>query len=198
MERKYSIIITPPQEISEGIKKRARRVSKHINLVPHISLCTSISPIRNDFIERISDYLEKEEPFIFTLRKVGIYSHRLSETVYLTSYDKDEIKKLTDLYSGIKSSLRGAGKIGGGKSFYFPHLTLDYFPNFNKAEKAKYQYEGLFRNPIPLLIEEIEVSQKIENRRWETIEYLKIGKQREVSLLPTEIYSFGDNGRASI
>ena len=65
-------------------------------------------------------------------------------------------------------------------------------------KEAKSHYKKVFDNPIPLIIREVEVTQKMGDQQWKTITHLKIGNQAELSRLLMGIYRFGENNRASI
>mgnify|MGYP000964634363 CR=1 FL=1 len=196
MERSYSILVIPPDETSEYIKTRAHRVSHHAKLEPHISLCTSILSEGTDFIEKVGRRLEGIDPFVFTLERVNRFSSPFA--VYLTSSNQSEIERLKNLHSQIRLSIGSETKINGHGGAFLPHLTLDFFPTPKKAIKAKTRYKELFESPIPFLIGEVEVSQKIGDKRWKTIEHLRIGKAETALISLPAMYCFGNNSRASI
>ncbi|MDD4106901.1 MAG: 2'-5' RNA ligase family protein [Candidatus Shapirobacteria bacterium] len=196
MERSYSIIIKPPEEVSEDIRKKAYKVSNWTKLNPHITLLTTIMSENTDFVDRVADQLQTIPPFIFTLNRVS--SINPPRVVFLTSCDQVERKIFDDLYSDVKFSLGEGIRIAINKGPFMPHLTLGFFPTKPRMKEAKSHYNKVFDNPIPLLIKEVEVTQRVGDQRWRTIANLKIGNQEEPSILLTEIYRFGENNRASI
>ena len=196
MERSYSLIIKPPEEISENIRKKAYKVSDWTKLNPHISLCTSILSENTDFIDKVANQLETIPPFNFTLNRIS--SINPPRVVFLTSCDEVELKLFNNLYNEVRQSLETGTRIVYERKVYKPHLTLGFFPNKPKMKEAKSHYKKVFDKPIPLIIREVEVTQKMGDQQWKTITHLKIGNQAELSRLLMGIYRFGENNRASI
>lgn len=177
-------------------KKKAKGVSNVTDLVPHISLCTSFSSSRTDFIDRARDWLSEQNPFVFTLRKVDSFPK--SSTVFLTSDDGEEIAKISELSYGLESVLNSDIKINGHSNEFFPHLTLDSLGSPRRVKKAKSRFRSFFQEPILLPIVKVDVTEKIGGFRWETIETLLIGGGLVDNQITPDRYQFGSNGRASV
>ena len=109
MERSYSLIIKPPEEVSEDIQKKAYKVSDWTKLNPHISLCTSILSENTDFIDKVANQLETIPPFNFTLNRIS--SINPPRVVFLTSCDEVELKLFNNLYNEVRQSLETGTRI---------------------------------------------------------------------------------------
>lgn len=196
-EKVYSIIIRPPEDISNQIKNSARKVYNDLDIDPHISLGSSFFCTRFSFIDRVKDWLEDQEPFVFTLRKVENYPN--SKTVSLISDDRDEIEEIRDLYYGLNSLLENEIKRTRDRYKLNPHLTLNRLLPVKEAKSAKSNYRQFFENPIPIPITKIDFSEKNGNQGWETIDYFQIGSEKDArQLVIASEYRFGRNKRASV
>ena len=203
MEKKYSLIITPPEEISRQIKIEAEKICNNSNFTPYITLHSSFSSNRTDFIEKTRNWLEDQNPFVFTLRKIDSFSK--PAIVYLTSGDEVEIEEINELYFGLKSLLENEVTSNCSTNSFVPHLTLDTFCSQKKFKNAKINFKRFFQNPIPLPIvkidvaERIGVTEKIGDFRWKTIDCLRIGRNEDKKQLVTaDEYRFNQINRASI
>lgn len=197
MEKKYSLIITPSEEISCQIKEKTKKISGNTGPTPHMSLCKSFSSSNTDFIDRAKNWLNRQNPFLFTLRKVDSFSQ--SSTVFLTSDDSEEIAEISELSFGLESALSSYIRIDEKNiNEFFPHLTLDFVRPPRKIKKVKSEFRHVFEEPILFPITKVDINEKIGFFRWKTIDTLQIGGCRVDNQHTLNEYQFGANGRASI
>jgi 2'-5' RNA ligase len=197
MEKKYSMIITPPESISSQIKDKAQNVRNVVDFDPHINLHSSFLSNGTEFIEKARYWLKEQDPFFFTLRKIDRFPR--TSIVYLTSDDETEVEGIRELYFGLQSLLDKEIKVKDNFCKFFPHLTLDSPHPCRNIKKILSRYRRYFENPIPMPIVKVDVAEKIGYLRWEKIDCLTIGNdENNKQLVITGSYQFGDNRRASV
>lgn len=197
MEKVYSMIIRPPENISHKIINSAQKVYRNLDIDPHISLGSAFYCTRFSFIDRVKDWLEDQEPFVFTLRNVANFPNR--KTVSLVSDNIEEIREIRDLYCGLNSLLIEETKRTRDRYKLNPHLTLGSFGSIMEAINAKSNFRQSFDNPIPIPITKIDFNEKNGNERWEIIDCFQVGSEKAAKQLVTaDEYGFNQNNRASI
>jgi 2'-5' RNA ligase len=207
-ENLYSMMIIPDERNSNRIrnivmtvcqKNKKKSIEPRISM-PHISLGRSFYSGRR-FIENINDWLELQEPILFSLNKVENFN---SGIIYLTSTIKNDILNIKDLYFGIKKNCQSELKGQQNNIDYVPHLTLMRLPSINEIDEIKRDiYHQLkSQQPMDLEINQILVKKKISNNRWEDLKIFNIGETDNKTLYDFEDrnneYVFDQFGRASV
>lgn len=195
MEVLYSMVVKPPQEISEQIKISAKKAFEDLDIEPHISLGSAFYCPRKNIVNNTKNWLEMQKPFVFTLRKV----ENFPEAIYLTSADQSEIDEIGDLYYGLKSLLETEFPDRQNNIKFTPHLTLQNYVPKKEIEERKSKFRQFFTNPIMVPITKLEIMEKVDKQRWKTVGYFTIGNEKEAEQLVTaDEYVFGRNNRASV
>lgn len=171
MESLYSILIKPPEEISEQITKSVRKVLPQSNIKPHISLGGAFYCPTKNFSKIVEGWLGMQDPFIFTLNRV----ENFERLVYLTSDNKRELGRIKDLYYGMKSILETEITYRQNNMTFVPHMTLEMYLAKDRVQELKSKFGEIFSQPLVCPIVEVTVNRKVNNCRWETLDMFTIG-----------------------
>ena len=191
------MVVRPPQEICEKIRRSAKQVHEHSRIDPHISIGSSFYSDKFSIFNKAKEWAETQQPFIFTLKKIDSFPN--TKTIYITSDDQEEINQFNKLHDGFKSLLKK--EVLYNKDFieFCPHMTLENMIVCQKVKKTKKRFRNSFSEPIIVPITRIDITQKIYETHWEKIDSFGIGREQNAKFFfAANEYRFGNNNRASV
>lgn len=177
-ENLHSIIIELPKEENDYLRKITENISKEIGLTGnkdkfHITIEQTLYCNRG-FRVGLNNWLGLQNPFELTLNRIDYFKHRKGRLIYLTTADRDERDKISDLHYGIHEIIKSPNLNKQNNAKFIPHVAL--FSGVS-SEKVK-TLESVLLEEIDHLkvpIREVIVEKKIDNYNWKRTDRISLG-----------------------
>lgn len=178
-ESLYSIIVELPKEKNNYLREITENVAKrmylghlvdnfHLTIEP--TLCCCDKGLRFN----LSNWLEMQSPLELTLDKVDRFDSRKRGLIYLTTNDKEERERLSDLHYGIHEIIKSRYVKKQNNMRYLPHVTLLPFVPLEKMKELRSNLSTTIE-PFKITISDVLVNKRVDKHNWKNFGRFNLG-----------------------
>lgn len=177
-ENLYSIITRLPLEENNYLRKIVGNIGEKMGLIAnrdefHMTIEQTLY-CNKGFRVDLGNWLELQDPFELTLDRVDYFKHRKGRLIYLTTANRDERDKISDLHYGIHEIVKPKNLSKQNNAKFVPHVAL--FSGVS-SEKVDVLQDILSRKiePLKIPVQEVIVEEKISNYNWRSTDRFTLG-----------------------